>query len=98
MPRLRTGKTTRQAERYARLEREVRQLEAAVVSRSHVIARTTSGSARCWARLGYLGRHRDPDGGRLADLYTELDLLAASACGATSGMALPASWRPASRR
>src|SRR5436190_15012059 len=68
----------RQAEPYARLEREVRQLEAAVAGRSHVIARTFQRVCAVLGRLGYLeGDAVTPDGRRLADLYTELDLLAA---------------------
>ena len=68
----------RQAERYARLEQEVRQLEAAVAGRSHVIARTFQRVCAVLGRLGYLeGDTVTPDGRRLADLYTELDLLAA---------------------
>ena len=68
----------RQAERYARLEREVQQLEAAVASRSHVIARTFQRVCAVLGQLGYLeGDTVTPDGRRLADLYTELDLLAA---------------------
>jgi ATP-dependent RNA helicase HelY len=68
----------RQAERYARLEREVRQLEAAVAGRSHVIARTFQRVCAVLGRLGYLeGDTVTPAGRRLADLYTELDLLAA---------------------
>ncbi|HYB86463.1 MAG TPA: RNA helicase, partial [Streptosporangiaceae bacterium] len=68
----------RQAERYARLEREVKQLEAAVAGRSHVIARTFQRVCAVLGRLGYLeGDAVTPDGRRLADLYTELDLLAA---------------------
>jgi ATP-dependent RNA helicase HelY len=68
----------RQAERYARLEREVRQLEAAVAGRSHVIARTFQRVCAVLGDLGYLdGDTVTPAGRRLADLYTELDLLAA---------------------
>ena len=68
----------RQAERYARLEREVQQLEAAVAGRSHVIARTFQRVCAVLGRLGYLeGDTVTPDGRRLADLYNELDLLAA---------------------
>jgi len=68
----------RQAERHARLEREVEQLEAAVAGRSHVIARTFQRVCAVLGRLGYLeGDTVTPDGRRLADLYTELDLLAA---------------------
>jgi ATP-dependent RNA helicase HelY len=68
----------RQAERYARLEQEVRQLEAAVAGRSHVIARTFQRVCAVLGHLGYLeGDAVTPAGRRLADLYTELDLLAA---------------------
>jgi ATP-dependent RNA helicase HelY len=68
----------RQAERHARLEREVERLEAAVAGRSHVIARTFQRVCAVLGRLGYLeGDTVTPDGRRLADLYTELDLLAA---------------------
>jgi ATP-dependent RNA helicase HelY len=68
----------RQAERYARLGREVEQLEAAVAGRTHVIARTFQRVCAVLGRLGYLeGDTVTPDGRRLADLYTELDLLAA---------------------
>jgi ATP-dependent RNA helicase HelY len=68
----------RQAERHARLEREVEKLEAAVAGRSHVIARTFQRVCAVLGRLGYLeGDTVTPDGRRLADLYTELDLLAA---------------------
>ena len=68
----------RQAERYVRLEREVEQLEAAVAGRTHVIARTFQRVCAVLGRLGYLtGDTVTPDGRRLADLYTELDLLAA---------------------
>jgi ATP-dependent RNA helicase HelY len=68
----------RQAERYARLEQEVQRLEAAVAGRSHVIARTFGRVCAVLGRLGYLeGDKVTPDGRRLADIYTELDLLAA---------------------
>jgi ATP-dependent RNA helicase HelY len=68
----------RQAARYARLEREVEQLEATVAGRSHVIARTFQRVCALLGQLGYLeGDTVTPDGRRLADLYTELDLLAA---------------------
>ena len=68
----------RQAERYARMEREAEKLEAAVAGRTHVIARTFQRVCAVLGRLGYLeGDTVTPDGGRLADLYTELDLLAA---------------------
>ncbi len=68
----------RQAERYARMEREVEKLEAAVAGRTHVIARTFQRVCAVLGRLGYLeGDTVTPDGRRLADLYSELDLLAA---------------------
>ena len=68
----------RQAERYARLEREARQLETTVAGRSHVISRTFQRVCAVLGDLGYLeGDTVTPDGRRLADLYTELDLLAA---------------------
>ncbi|HUL27376.1 MAG TPA: DEAD/DEAH box helicase [Streptosporangiaceae bacterium] len=68
----------RQAERHARLEREVQQLEAGVAGRSHVIARTFQRVCAVLGQLGYLdGDTVTADGRRLADLYTELDLLAA---------------------
>ena len=68
----------RQAERYARLEQEVQRLEAAVAGRSHVIARTFDRVCAVLGRLGYLeGDKVTPDGRRLADIFTELDLLAA---------------------
>ncbi len=68
----------RQAERYARLEREVQQLAATVAGRSHVIARTFQRVCALLGQLGYLeGDTVTPDGRRLAALYTELDLLAA---------------------
>jgi ATP-dependent RNA helicase HelY len=68
----------RRAERYARLEQEVRQLEGAVAGRSHVIARTFQRVCAVLGRLGYLeGDTVTADGRRLADLYSELDLLAA---------------------
>jgi ATP-dependent RNA helicase HelY len=68
----------RQADRYARLEREIRRLDEAVASRSHVIARTFQQVCAVLGQLGYLdGDKVTADGRRLADLYTELDLLAA---------------------
>ena len=68
----------RQAERYARLEREVQRLDEAVAARSHVIARTFQRVCAVLGQLGYLdGDKVTADGRRLADLYTELDLLAA---------------------
>jgi ATP-dependent RNA helicase HelY len=68
----------RHAERRARLEREVRRLEATVAGRSHVIARTFQRVCAVLARLGYTDGDQVTDAGRrLACLYTELDLLAA---------------------
>jgi ATP-dependent RNA helicase HelY len=68
----------RQSERRARLEREVATLEAAVADRTHVIARTFERVCAVLEHLGYLDHAAvTPDGRRLADLYTELDLLAA---------------------
>ena len=68
----------RQAEQRARLAREVAGLEAAVAGRTHVIARTFERVCAVLEHLGYLdGGAVTPDGRRLADLYTELDLLAA---------------------
>ena len=68
----------RDAERRARLAREVARLEATVAGRSHVIARTFERVCAVLARLGYTDGDRVTDAGkRLACLYTELDLLAA---------------------
>jgi ATP-dependent RNA helicase HelY len=68
----------REAERRARLEREVASLEGSVAARSHVIARTFDRVCSVLNHLGYLDDGQvTPDGRRLADLYTELDLLAA---------------------
>jgi ATP-dependent RNA helicase HelY len=68
----------RQAGQQARLEQEVRRLEATVAGRSHVIARTFQRVCAVLERLGYLnGDQVTAEGQRLADLYTELDLLAA---------------------
>jgi ATP-dependent RNA helicase HelY len=68
----------RQADRRARLAREVAGLEAAVAGRTHVIARTFERVCAVLDQLGYLhGGTVTPDGRRLGDLYTELDLLAA---------------------
>ncbi len=68
----------RWAERYHRLQRETRQLEDRVESRTNTIARTFDRVCGLLESLGYL--HADevtPDGERLGRLYTELDLLAA---------------------
>ena len=68
----------RQAEQRSRLEREVASLEGSVAARSHVIARTFDRVCAVLDHLGYLDDGAvTPDGRRLADLYTELDLLAA---------------------
>jgi ATP-dependent RNA helicase HelY len=68
----------RLAEQRLRLAREVANLEAAVAGRTHVIARTFERVCAVLDHLGYLaGGTVTPDGRRLADLYTELDLLAA---------------------
>jgi ATP-dependent RNA helicase HelY len=68
----------RQAERRARLEREVERLEAAVAGRSHVIARMFGRVCAVLEHLGYTEGDTVTDAGRrLACLYTELDLLAA---------------------
>jgi ATP-dependent RNA helicase HelY len=68
----------RLAEQRVRLEREVASLEASVAARSHVIARTFERVCAVLEHLGYLDDGTvTPDGRRLADLYTELDLLAA---------------------
>jgi ATP-dependent RNA helicase HelY len=72
----------RQAQRAERLEQEVERLEATVAGRSHVIARTFQRVCTVLAQLGYLdGNTVTASGGRLADLYTELDLLAAECLG-----------------
>ena len=68
----------RQAEQRTRLEREVTSLEGSVAARSHVIARTFDRVCSVLDHLGYLDDGQvTPDGRRLADIYTELDLLAA---------------------
>jgi ATP-dependent RNA helicase HelY len=68
----------RQAEQRTRLEREVAGLEGRVAARSHVIARTFERVCSVLSHLGYLDDGQvTPDGRRLADIYTELDLLAA---------------------
>jgi ATP-dependent RNA helicase HelY len=72
----------RQAERAARLRQEVERLESTVAGRSHVIARTFQRVCTVLTRLGYLeGDTVTQRGRRLADLYTELDLLAAECLG-----------------
>jgi ATP-dependent RNA helicase HelY len=69
----------RWAERYFRLKRETEGLERRVATRSHVIARTFDRVCTVLEQLGYLeGAGKvTAKGGRLAGLYTELDLLAA---------------------
>ncbi|HEV2373789.1 MAG TPA: DEAD/DEAH box helicase [Streptosporangiaceae bacterium] len=68
----------RKAEVRSRLEAEAGRLEAAVAGRSHVIARTFQRVCTVLTQLGYLDGDRvTPEGRRLGDLYTELDLLAA---------------------
>jgi ATP-dependent RNA helicase HelY len=68
----------RVAERYYRQQREIADLQRQIGSRSHVIARTFGKVCAVLERLGYLdGDTVNPDGQRLARLYSELDLLAA---------------------
>jgi len=68
----------RRAERYQRLEREAQELERRVAGRTHVIARTFDRVCAVLEQLGYTdGDTVTTEGRRLADLYTELDLLAA---------------------
>jgi ATP-dependent RNA helicase HelY len=68
----------RQAEQEARLRQEAERLESTVAGRSHVIARTFRRVCTVLTQLGYLDGNEVTDSGRrLADLYTELDLLAA---------------------
>jgi ATP-dependent RNA helicase HelY len=67
-----------EAGQYLRLQQEVERLEAAVSGRSHVLARTFQRVCDVLTELGYLeGETVTGPGRRLADLYTELDLLAA---------------------
>ena len=68
----------RYAERYFRQHKEVEDLERQIGGRRHVIARTFDRVCTVLNRLGYLsGGTVTPEGRRLGDLYTELDLLAA---------------------
>jgi ATP-dependent RNA helicase HelY len=68
----------RWAERYFRLDRETRQLQRRVDSRTNTIARQFDRVCDVLEDLGYLnGDTVTPDGERLASLYAELDLLAA---------------------
>ncbi|MQA86554.1 MAG: DEAD/DEAH box helicase [Streptosporangiales bacterium] len=68
----------RWAERYFRLRRETDGLQRRVQGRSHVIARTFDRVCAVLEQLGYLdGETVTEEGRRLAQLYTELDLLTA---------------------
>ncbi|GAA3113927.1 DEAD/DEAH box helicase [Planomonospora alba] len=68
----------RWAERYHKLLRETEGLRRRVEGRSHVIARTFDRVCGVLDRLGYLdGDDVTAQGRRLAQLYTELDLLTA---------------------
>jgi len=67
----------RWAERYDRLNRDTRQLEQRMKSRTHTIARTFDRVCALLTDLNYLvGDTVTDDGRRLARLYGELDLLA----------------------
>jgi len=82
----------RWAERYHRLERETRQLEARVEARTNTIAHTFDRVCSLLESLGYLdGDDVTVDGQRLGRLYTELDLLAAECVreGLWSGLSPP---------
>jgi ATP-dependent RNA helicase HelY len=68
----------RWAERYYKLQRETEALRRRVEGRSHVIARTFDRVCGVLDQLGYLdGEAVTDQGRRLAQLYTELDLLTA---------------------
>jgi ATP-dependent RNA helicase HelY len=68
----------RQADRYQRLQQEAERLEAAVGGRANVLTRTFQRVCDVLTGLGYLqGETVTEAGQRLADLYNELDLLAA---------------------
>ncbi|GAA3102227.1 DEAD/DEAH box helicase [Streptosporangium carneum] len=68
----------RWAERYYKLLRETEGLRRRVEGRSHVIARTFDKVCGVLDQLGYLdGENVTGEGRRLAQLYTELDLLTA---------------------
>jgi len=68
----------RWAERWWRLRRDTDALQQRVENRTNTIARTFDRVCALLESLGYLAKGRvTPDGGRLARLYTELDLLAA---------------------
>ncbi|MBG0833068.1 DEAD/DEAH box helicase [Planomonospora sp. ID67723] len=68
----------RWAERYYKLLRETEGLRRRVEGRSHVIARTFDKVCGVLDQLGYLdGETVTAEGRRLAQLYTELDLLTA---------------------
>jgi ATP-dependent RNA helicase HelY len=67
----------RKAEQYLRMQRQAEALERRVAGRTHVIARTFDRVCGVLTQLGYLdGDAVTAEGSRLADLYTELDLLA----------------------
>ncbi|MFD3684843.1 DEAD/DEAH box helicase [Nocardiopsis sp. NPDC058631] len=68
----------RWAERYFRLSRETESLRRRVEGRSHVISRTFDRVCGVLEDLEYLsGDNVSDDGGRLAKIYSELDLLVA---------------------
>ncbi|RNL86827.1 DEAD/DEAH box helicase [Halostreptopolyspora alba] len=68
----------RWAERYHRLSKETETLRRRVEGRSHVIARTFDRVCGVLQELGYLDGDTVTEGGRLlANVYSELDLLAA---------------------
>lgn len=68
----------RWAERYYKLLRETEGLRRRVEGRSHVIARTFDKVCAVLDQLGYLdGENVTAEGRRLAQIYTELDLLTA---------------------
>jgi len=68
----------RWAERYFRLSRETESLRRRVEGRSHVISRTFDRVCGVLEDLEYLsGDSVSDDGGRLAKIYSELDLLVA---------------------
>jgi ATP-dependent RNA helicase HelY len=67
----------RKAEQYLRMQRQAEAMERRVAGRTHVIARTFDRVCGVLAQLDYLdGDSVTEEGGRLGNLYTELDLLA----------------------
>jgi ATP-dependent RNA helicase HelY len=67
----------RKAEQYLRMQRQAEAMEHRVAGRTHVIARTFDRVCGVLAQLDYLdGDSVTEEGGRLGNLYTELDLLA----------------------